>query len=167
MKTWYAVHTHAHAEEKAVANLHQQGFVTYLPRYLKVRRHARRVEQVSAPLFPRYLFALVDDMRQSWGSIRSTIGVCQLVSNGSRPVPVAEDIISSLRERENDFGFVSLGAGAKFEKGEKIRIVQGPLGDCDAIFDCMSDTGRVFVLLDLLGRQVKASVSLDVVSALS
>ena len=33
---------------------------TYLPRYLKRRRHARRVDIVAAPLFPRYLFVAID-----------------------------------------------------------------------------------------------------------
>ena len=49
---WYVVRTQPHAESKASAHLGRQGFETYLPRYLKKRRHARRVETVQAPLFP-------------------------------------------------------------------------------------------------------------------
>jgi transcriptional antiterminator RfaH len=54
--SWYVVQTHPHAENKAAAHLQRQGFATYLPRYLKRRRHARRTEAIAAPLFPRYLF---------------------------------------------------------------------------------------------------------------
>ena len=57
---WYVVQTQANAEHKAVAHLGRQGFTTYLPRYLKRRRHARRVDIVPRPLFPRYLFVSID-----------------------------------------------------------------------------------------------------------
>ena len=57
---WYVVQTHPHAEQKASLNLARQGYGVYLPRYLKRRRHARRVETVAAPLFPRYMFVAVD-----------------------------------------------------------------------------------------------------------
>ena len=57
---WYVVHTHPRAEAKALLNLDRQGFSCYLPRYLKRRRHARRLETVAAPLFPRYLFVALD-----------------------------------------------------------------------------------------------------------
>jgi transcriptional antiterminator RfaH len=71
---WYLIHSHPHAEGKASEHLRRQGFETYLPRYLKQRRHARRIEKVSAPLFPSYLFAAVDTASQRWLAIDSTIG---------------------------------------------------------------------------------------------
>ena len=33
-------------------NLERQGFRTYLPRYRRERRHARRRDIIKAPLFP-------------------------------------------------------------------------------------------------------------------
>ena len=44
---WYVVQTQPHAETKASLHLVRQGFATYLPRYLKRRRHARRVDTVA------------------------------------------------------------------------------------------------------------------------
>ena len=43
---WYVVQSQPNAELKAAAHLNRQGFTTYLPRYMKRRRHARRVEDV-------------------------------------------------------------------------------------------------------------------------
>ena len=60
MNRWYVAQTHAQAEAKALLNLARQGFQSYLPQYVKRRRHARRVEWVKAPLFPRYLFVRFD-----------------------------------------------------------------------------------------------------------
>ena len=88
---WYVVHTHPRAEAKALLNLDRQGFTCYLPRYLKRRRHARRVETVAAALFPRYLFVDLDLATQQWWPIRSTFGVADLVFNGGQPAPVSAE----------------------------------------------------------------------------
>ena len=49
--TWYVVQTHINAEAKAACNLVRQGFEIYLPRYLKRRSHARKIEKVAAQRF--------------------------------------------------------------------------------------------------------------------
>lgn len=61
---WYAVYTQAGKERFALQNLANQGFEAYLPSYRKRRRHARRVDTVLAPLFPRYLFVRMDPHQQ-------------------------------------------------------------------------------------------------------
>src|SRR6516164_4559943 len=107
-RRWHVAQTHIHAESKATQHLTRQGFETYLPRYEKRRRHARRVETVAAPLFPRYLFVAIDITSQRWRSIHSTIGVSRLVCNGEEPAPLAEGVVDGLRRRENERGFVRL-----------------------------------------------------------
>lgn len=91
---WYVARTHPHVEAKAQAHLHRQGFATYLPQYLKKRRHARRFDTVQAPLFPCYLFVAIDIQRQRWRSISSTVGVSHLVGNGDHPTEVASTVIN-------------------------------------------------------------------------
>lgn len=152
---WYVVQTHTHAETKAAAHLVRQGFTAYLPRYLKRRRHARRIETVAAPLFPRYLFVTIDMVCQRWRAIHSTIGVVRLVCNGDDPVAVADKVIETLRAREDGQGFVSLRQRPRFALGEKVRVLDGVFADCLGLFDGMKDSDRVAVLLDLLGRKVR------------
>jgi len=154
---WYLIHTHPHAERKAAAHLQRQGFQTYQPRYLKRRRHARRIETVSAPLFPCYLFVAVDMLKQRWLAIRSTIGVSSLVGNGDTPGQVPAAIIDDLRRREVD-GLVMLERRARFARGDRIRIVDGAFAGCLGLFDDMPDRERVAVLLELLGRKVRVVI---------
>src|SRR3569832_1343226 len=90
---WYVVQSQPNAERKAIAHLESQGFATYLPRYLKRRSHARRVEIVPAPLFPRYQFVGFDLTTQLWRSIFSTIGVARRVCNGELPTAISNQII--------------------------------------------------------------------------
>jgi transcriptional antiterminator RfaH len=162
---WYVVHTQANAENKASANLARQGFSTYLPRYLKRRRHARRVDLVAAPLFPRYLFVKVDMAVQRWRSIYSTIGVSRLVSNGDHPAPVPECVVNFLKSRENASGLIKLDQQPKFRVGDQVRVVEGAFSDCLGIYDGMSDRERVEVLLDLLGRKVRVFINVGAIAA--
>jgi transcriptional antiterminator RfaH len=152
---WYVVQTHPHSEAKAVAHLERQGFTAYLPRYLKRRRHARRIETVAAPLFPRYLFVTVDVVCQRWRAIHSTIGVARLVCNGEEPTPVAARVVESLRAREDAQGYVTLAQRPRFAPGDKVRVLDGVFAECLGLFDGMKDNDRVAVLLDLLGRKVR------------
>jgi transcriptional antiterminator RfaH len=164
-QSWYVVQTQPNAENKACAHLARQGFATYLPRYLKRRRHARRVETVAAPLFPRYLFVLIDMTKQRWRSIYSTIGVSRLICAGDTPTPVADEVVAMLKQREDAAGFVKLERPPPFHVGEIIRIVYGAFTDCLGLYDSMSDRDRVAVLLDLLGRKVRVLVDAEAVTA--
>ena len=154
---WYLVQTQPHAERKAVHHLLRQGFETYLPCYLKRRRHARRTETVAAPLFPRYLFVAVDMSTQRWLSIRSTIGVSSLVCTGENPAAVPPAVIDALKSREVN-GLVALEQRARFAPGDSVRIVDGVFANCLGLFERMPDKERVSVLLDLLGRKVRVLV---------
>lgn len=154
---WYAVHAHAHCENKAVAHLQRQGFETYLPRYLKRRRHARRIETVAAPVFPRYLFVSIDVATQRWRAIQSTVGVVGLVRNGDALAPVPPQVIAALKQREDERGFIQLSDKPRFAPGDQVRVVDGIFSDCFGMFEG-SDQDRVSILLDLLGRKVRLVV---------
>lgn len=162
---WYVVQTQLNAENKAVVHLTRQGFATYLPRYLKRRRHARRVDVVAAPLFPRYLFVEINMAVQRWRSIYSTVGVSRLVSNGEFPAPVPEQVISLLKARENTSGFIQMDQRPKYGVGDRIRVVEGAFFDCFGIYDGMSDRERVRILLDLLGRKVRVLLEPEAIAA--
>ena len=162
---WYVVQTQVNAENKAVAHLARQGFATYLPRYLKRRRHARRIEMVAAPLFPRYLFVEIDMAVQRWRSIYSTVGVSRLVCNCDRPTPVADDVIGSLRRLEDTSGLIQLLHRPNFRSGDKVRILEGTFYDCLGIYDGMTDHERVRILLDLLGRKVRILLHAEAIAA--
>lgn len=162
---WFVAHTHSHAEAKAAVHLGRQGFEVYLPRYLKRRRHARRVETVAAPLFPRYLFVAVDLTAQRWRSIYSTVGVARLVCNGDEPSAVPDGVVESFRGREDANGFIKLDFRPPFRTGDKIRVLDGAFTSCLGLFEGMADRERIAILLDLLGRKVRVVLDANLVAA--
>jgi transcriptional antiterminator RfaH len=162
---WYVVQTHVNAEAKASANLDRQGFAVYLPRYLKRRSHARKVDTVARALFPRYLFVAIDLATQRWRAIQSTLGVSHLIGWGGQPASVEDGVINALKAREDERGFVKLARRSAFSPGDKVRIVEGAFIDNLALVEGVSDHERVAVLLDLLGRKVRVFVGADLIAA--
>jgi transcriptional antiterminator RfaH len=162
---WHVVQVHTHSEAKAQMHLARQGFGTYLPRYLKRRRHARRTETVAAPLYPSYLFVAFNPLIHRWRSIQSTVGVARLVCNGESPAAIDDAIIHGLKSRENAQGFIQLDRRPQFAPGDKVRVREGVFCDCLGLFECMGDRERVAILLELLGRKVRVVLDEDFVVA--
>jgi transcriptional antiterminator RfaH len=163
-RRWYVAQSQVHAESKAAMHLGRQGFEVYLPRYRKRRRHARRIDVVAAPLFPRYLFVSIDLGAQRWRSIQSTIGITRLVGNGDEPGVVSPEIIGGLRDREDADGFVLLEQ-RRFSPGDQVRISHGALCDCLGLYEGISGEHRSAILLDLLGRKVRVVLDSQVIEA--
>jgi transcriptional antiterminator RfaH len=163
--SWYVVQTHPHAEAKAAAHLTRQGYSIYLPRYLKQRRHARRLEIMPAPLFPRYLFVAIDMRMQRWRAIHSTFGVARLVCSGEEPAVLPDAVIGELQGRQDDAGFVRLDLRPRFTPGDRIRVVEGAFAACLGLYEGMADRERVAILMDLLGRQVRVVVDREAIAA--
>lgn len=162
---WYVVQTQPNAERKAVFNLARQGYHVYLPQYLRRRRHARRVDVVKSPLFPRYLFVAVNAAAQRWRSIQSTIGVSRLVCHGDLPAAVPACVIQQLRVREDGQGLIRLDQRPKFAPGDKVRVQDGVFDSCLGLFEGLTDGERAAILLDLLGRKVRVFIDADMVAA--
>ena len=165
MKAWYAVYTQSGKEALATMNLRRQGFEVYLPRYSKKRSHARRVEWVASPFFPRYLFVAMDVETARWRAIQSTIGVSHLVCFGDSPLRVPGLIIDELKAQENEKGHIVFKPAAPFVKGDAVRILDGAFSESIGVIEHLDDQGRVTMLLDLMGRQVKTRTSLQGVAA--
>jgi transcriptional antiterminator RfaH len=161
---WYVVLTQVNCEARAAENLRRQGYEVYLPRYLKRRRHARKVDFVAKPLFPRYMFVAIDMAAQRWRSVQSTIGVSRLVTNGDEPAVVLVDVVRALRAREDAKGFIKLDAPA-FAPGDKVRVRAGAFMDNAGLFTGMADHERVSILLEMLGRKVRVVLDADLVAA--
>jgi transcriptional antiterminator RfaH len=147
------------AEARAEDHLHRQGFRTFQPKRLKTVRHARKLNTVEAPFFPRYLFVVLDLARDRWRSINGTFGVSRLVMWGDQPHPVPRGVVETLIATADERGILQLAS--KLQVGGPVRLMAGPLAEQLAILDDLDDGGRVRVLLDILGRRVAISTAVN------
>ncbi|MEM7522354.1 MAG: transcription termination/antitermination NusG family protein [Pseudomonadota bacterium] len=157
MNRWYAVNTQPHQENKAQFNLVRQGYEAWLPLRRKTRRHARRIETIKAALFPNYLFVRLDLSCERWRPINGTFGVRQLVMRGDGPAPVADGFVEDLRATVDGEDCAAAAPNA-LRVGDAVRILGGPFGDAIGSLVELRDSERVAVLLNLLGRDVRAAV---------
>lgn len=155
---WYAVHTKARQEEVALLNLERQGYECYLPRLKSEKLIRRKLVEVEAPLFPRYLFIHLDisSSGKSWSPIRSTIGVSRLVCFGTQPAKVDPQLVQFLKTQE------TARAGhteTLFKPGDKLIITEGPFSGLEAVFEMSDSEQRAMVLIEFLSKQVRVATS--------
>lgn len=166
MTNWYVAYTQSSKEVVAYQNLIEQGFDAYLPRLKKIRRHARRVDEVLAPLFPRYIFVGMNLDNEQWRSVNGTRGVSHVLCTGeNNPTAIPTCIINAFKSQEISDGIVSVTSLSVFEKGDQLRVLEGAFKDQVAVFEKLDDANRVKLLLNFLGREMNVSLPVYVVEA--
>lgn len=160
MKFWYLIHTKPKQENKARENLLRQNYSVYLPMVVRRRKRKGRAIRTLEALFPRYLFIHLDDSTDDWAPIRSTLGVSELVRFGLIPAKISENMVSAIKQRENEEGIHELQV-SDFEEGQQIRIVEGPLEGYEAIFKAKSGQERAVVLLNIAQNMAKIQIDID------
>ncbi len=158
MEHWYAVHTKARDEKLAAENLHRQRFETFLP-LIKVSKHQRgRWTESLEPLFPGYLYILLDLVHQDASPIRSTRGALGLVRFGGGPARVPEGLVEQIMSATATTEGV-VRQEHLFKPGDRVEILSGPFAGLPA--SILAETGkeRVQLLLELLGRSNRVVIS--------
>ena len=158
---WYAACSKPRQEAVAEENLLRQSFHVYLPRIrIRQRRRGHWIDAVEV-LFPRYLFIRLDPLRRSTATVRSTRGVVGLVRFGGQPAVVPDAVMDALLQREDAASGLHQDNRPLFSAGEAIKLVDGPLAGMEGVFTQQDGDKRVIVLLELLGKANKVSMSRD------
>jgi transcriptional antiterminator RfaH len=148
---WFVAQTLHHREKLAALHLSAQGFRNFLPRFRKTVRHARQLREVIAPIFPGYIFLIIDTDRDRWRSINGTFGVARLVSAHGRPIPLPSGIVEAMIAAMDQSGIVRLGG--QLTPGQAVRVVAGPFAGGLGVLERLDGKGRVRVLLQIMGGE--------------
>ena len=162
---WFVVHAQPKNEMRAVANLDRQGFQTFCPCVRHTVRHARKSTLTLLPLFPGYVFVQIDVSVDQWRSINGTRGVIRLITNGDDPVPVPVGIVEDIKRRISPDGAMDWTSTLKI--GDQVKISDGPFAAFIGTLEKLDASGRVRVLLDLLGRSVSVSLPAEKIAPAS
>ncbi len=161
MNQWYAIYTKPNKEVVAEKNLQRQEIATYLPLTREKRRRRGKWIDSIVPMFSRYLFINMDVTQQSTASIRSTIGVSNMVRFSGEPTTVPGNLIELLRLRtDTETGLIDIGK-PQFQPGEKVVVLDGPFKDINGVFQQTNGEQRSMILLELLGRKNSVVVEND------
>lgn len=156
MSKWYVIQTKPHNEERVHRILSRAGLESFLPKireicYVKNVTHFRH-----KPLFPSYLFLHIDfDNSHNFHLIKYTRGVSKILCADNKPLPVAEEIVDTIKARVNPANVVE--HPFQLKAGDNIRVKRGLLKDLIGVLEKPSSAEeRIFVLLKLANYDMKA-----------
>ena len=93
--------------------------------------------------------------------MRSTRGVVGLVRFGGQPAAVPDTVMDALLRREDAASGFHQHDLPQFSSGESIKLVDGPLAGLEGVFTQQHGENRVIVLLELLGKANRITISRD------
>jgi transcription termination/antitermination protein NusG len=155
---WYAVHTRSRHERKVHKELTRHSIEAYLPEYRTWSRRKDRRKKIQKPLFPGYLFvhgSMTPGLRLS---ILQTTSVVRIVGSGTRPVPVPDHEVESIRILLEGEGEVSPLSEA--QTGQLVQVMEGALSGVVGVVED-AHKRRIVVSVELLGRAVSATLDTE------
>ncbi len=169
-KKWYIVHTYSGFEHKVKLALEERikaenkeaFFGQVLVPTEKVIELVKGQRKASSRKFyPGYILVQMELNDETWHLVRHTPKVTGFIGSQDRPIPLtdeeAEAIIAQMEQ-----GIQKPRPKYRFEKGDEVRVVDGPFANFNGILDeVMPDKGKVRVLVSIFGRSTP--VELDFV----
>src|ERR1700683_5379351 len=126
---WFALQVRTRWESSTAVLLSGKGYEALLPTYKTKKRWNGRLREISAPLFPGYVFCRFDALKRL--PILVTPGVMAVVGRGRTPVPVEDSEISAIQT------LVSSGLPVEpwpyLEVGQRVRIEDAALSGLEGI----------------------------------
>ena len=158
---WYAVRTRSRFEVTTSLALRDKGLIHFLPTYRSKRQWSDRIKELDLPLFPGYVFCRFC-ASEPWPVLNSP-GVVHIVSAGSRPIPVDDREIESVRTVCN--ADVKASPSPAIAPGQRLVIVRGPLKGAEGTLVRAKDHSRLVVSISLLQRAIAAELEWDWIAA--
>lgn len=157
--SWFLAQVKPNCANIADKNLKRQGFQTFLPVQDETRQRKNKFVTETRPLFPGYIFVAFDVACGFWRTVNSTYGINRLVSFGREPTPVPLDLVSQLMLRCDADG--KLLPPKILKPGDLVAVTNGPFANFVAEVEKIKPNRRVWVLMEILGRQTRLAVGAD------
>ena len=147
MKDWFVLNTKPKKEFQVERLFEEGGIEFYCPRYM--------YDNKTKPFFSGYGFIHFEYPDQ-YRLVKYTRGVKRVMGNQGGPIPIPEEIVQQIKQREID-GFIELEKyGEEPEIGDEIEIMEGPMRGLRGIFRKeLTDKERVVILLNFVSYQGK------------
>ncbi|KRL63121.1 transcription termination/antitermination protein NusG [Lactobacillus psittaci] len=169
-KKWYVLHTYAGYEDKVKSDLLSRAqsmgmqdfiFRVVTPEESKVETVRGKKQEVEEKIFPGYVLVEMVMTDESWFIVRNTPNVTGFVGShggGSKPSPLLDEEIDRILKSQGEKRKPDLD----FEIGETVTITEGAFdGMVGKITDIQEDKEKIFVSVDMFGRETTAELEYD------
>ncbi|NQU73830.1 MAG: transcription termination/antitermination factor NusG [Candidatus Omnitrophica bacterium] len=158
---WYVLHTQTGAEEKVK---------THVENKLKLSPHKELIFQILVPservaevksgkkriterkFFPGYILIQMELTDEVWYLVKNTPGVTGFIGSGTRPAPVDDQEIAYILKQNEERKEKPIPK-MLFEKGESVRVTEGPFVNFTGVIDEIFPTkGKLKASISVFGR---------------
>jgi transcription antitermination factor NusG len=155
---WLAVWTKPRAEKSVARILEAQSVPYWLPTLTVRRRWSDRWKEVELPLFPGYLFA--QSSLDRWSTLLLVPGVLTVVKDGRRPAWISPRQLVSMQLAVEHFvrDTKEPGAIVPFERGDVVRVIDGPLAGLIGVVREIRGSRRILVGFEQIGQALSVSL---------
>jgi|GEM_PF-1961688 len=162
--SWFIIRTKIRQEKNVALHLNRKGIETYLPEIETCTyRELKKIKTIKS-LFPNYLFARCEI--KNLPQIFWAKGVRKVLLENNCPVPIADELIFSLKSLADDDGLIRPDRLAIYQKNDRVLITGGPFKDFSGLFNHWeSDKERVSLLLNVLSAQIRVTVPVGSITA--
>ena len=154
-RLWLAAYTRSRHEATVARGLESKNVEFLLPTYKILSRWSDRVQQITAPLFPGYVFVNVSHEERV--RVLQTTGVLNIVAQAGKPSPLRDEEIAMLQEcaarprHVEPFPYL--------QSGQRVRVAHGPFAGWEGVLAYRKNCRRLVVSIEHIMRSV--SIDLD------
>jgi transcription antitermination factor NusG len=159
---WYALHVRSRHEKVVEKGLRGKGYAVFSPFYRTRRKRVDRIVEIDEALFPGYVFCHFDSNHRL--PILVTPGIVGVVGLGSKPEPVDDSEIASIRTVAMSGRPVQ--PWPFLRSGQRIRLHSGPLMGAEGVFLRVKDEYHLVISVSLLQRSVSVVIETNAVAPL-
>ena len=160
--TWYVAHTYSGYENKVKVdiektienrNLQDQIFEVAVPVQSTVELKNGVEKKIDRKIFPGYVLVHMIMNDETWYVVRNTRGVTGFVGPGSKPVPLSDEEIAMLGNREQEVVI-------NFTEGDTVVVISGAWKDTVGVIKSINPSKRsVTITVEMFGRETPVELS--------
>jgi len=158
---WYVIHTYSGFEGRVKSSIEERATVLGLKKkiaqvlvpteeVIEIREGKKRVS--TRKFFPGYVLVEMELTDETWQLIKATPKVTGFLGGGVKPAPLTTEEVETLK-KQIDSGTAIPREKVKFQKGDAVRIIDGPFMGFNGVIDEINqDHHKVKVLVSIFGR---------------
>jgi transcriptional antiterminator NusG len=161
-KRWYVVHTYSGFEDKAKSALEEKvkalgkealfgEVLVPTEKVVEMVKGSKRT--ASRKFFPGYILVNMELTDETWHIVKSVPKVTGFVGGATKALPTVDEAEVKKITRQMEEGAVRPKPKVSFERGENVRVVDGPFTNFVGMVDeVRPEKGRLRVLVSVFGR---------------
>jgi len=160
-KKWYVIHTQTGNEEKVKSSIERRAEANEMKELIaqilipteqvsEVKEGKKKISQ--RKFFPGYVLVEMELTDETWYLVKNIPGVTGFIGARAKPVALKEEEVQTIL-RQTEERKVKPTPKVIFEKGEPIRVTDGPFTNFNGVIDEVNpDKGKLKVLVTIFGR---------------